>query len=312
MKTISVCTPCYNEIDNVETCYRRVKAMFDEHFPNYKREHIFADNCSNDGTAEKLREIAAQDPSVKVILNARNFGIVRSSFNGICNATGDAVFMFVPADLQDPPELMPQFVKLWEQGYDVVYGQRMAREEFGLMRVVRNLYYSILKKLSIYEVPLNLSDFQLLDQKIIKGMRRFDDYYPFVRIMPFLCSANTVGVPYKWEARAKGVSKNRLFQLIDQGLNGIISTSNALVRIALIGGMLMSVLSVGYAILSVIVNLLYPDPRVSLGMQTLICGMFFFNGILLFFIGMIGEYIMAIHSQVRRAPMVIEKERINF
>ncbi len=309
---ISICTPCFNEVGNIRRCYETVKNIFDTELAQYEREHIFADNCSTDGTVEVLRELAAADKSVKVILNARNFGVVRSSTNGILSASGDAVFMFVPADLQDPPELMPHFVKLWEQGHEVVYGVRESRDEFFLMAWMRWGYYRLLNALSQLEIPANVSDFQLLDKRIITAMRESDDFYPFLRVFPFRCTARTIGVPYRWQSRTAGTSKNRLISLIDQGLNGIISTTQVPTRLALFAGLLIAMASVAYAAINVVANLIAPTPDVGAGIRTLIAGMFFFNGLLLFFVGALGEYILAIHQQVRRPPRVVERERLNF
>ena len=309
---ISICTPCFNEVGNIRGCYETVKKIFDTELPQYEREHIFADNCSTDGTVEVLRELAAADKSVKVILNARNFGVVRSSTNGILSASGDAVFMFVPADLQDPPELMPQFVKLWEQGHEVVYGVRESRDEFFLMAWMRWAYYRMLRALSQLDIPANVSDFQLLDKRIIEAMRESDDFYPFLRVFPFRCTARTIGVPYRWRSRKAGTSKNRLISLIDQGLNGIISTTQVPTRLALFAGLLIAMASVAYAVINVVANLIAPTPDIGAGIRTLIAGMFFFNGLLLFFVGALGEYILAIHQQVRRPPRVVERERLNF
>lgn len=312
MTRISVCTPCFNERDNIRRCYETIRKIFEEQLPDCEREHIFADNGSSDGTVEILREIAANDPCVKVILNMRNFGIIRSSMNGILSATGDAVFMFVPADLQDPPELMPQFVKLWREGYEVVYGTRENREEGALMRWVRKTYYGLLTSVSAVQLPMNLSDFQLLDKRVIDAMRKFEDAYPFVRAMPFQCTSRTIAVPYTWRARVAGVSKNRLIHLIDQGLNGFIATTNVPIRLALGIGLLISICSIAYAIINVISGLLAPAPVVGAGIRTLIAGMFFFNGVIIFFLGVLGEYVLSIHQQVRRPPRVVERERLNF
>ncbi len=312
MKRITVCTPCYNEQGNVQRCYEEVRRIFDEQLPGYEREHIFSDNCSTDGTVQLLRDIAAKDTNVKLILNASNFGIIRSSINGIFSSSGDAVFMFVPADLQDPPELMPQFVKKWEEGFDVVYGVKESRDESKIMTAVRKIYYRMLSSLSTLVLPMNLSDFQLLDKKIIEAMRQFEDAYPFVRAMPFRCSSKTIGIPYRWRARRSGLSKNRLVNLIDQGLNGIISTTHVPMRLALFIGFAIAIGSLLYAIVNVVSGLISPDPVVGSGIKTLIAGMFLFNGIIIFFLGVLGEYVLSIHQQVRRPPRVVESERVNF
>jgi glycosyltransferase involved in cell wall biosynthesis len=312
MKRITVCTPVFNEKDNVRRCYETIRGIFEKELPGYEREHIFADNGSTDGTDQILREIAAADKNVKVILNARNFGIIRSSMNGILSSSGDAVFMFMPADLQDPPEMMPEFVRRWEQGYEVVYGVRETREESGVMVFIRRAYYFVLKSLSNVDLPMNLSDYQLLDKKVINAMRQFDDAYPFVRAMPFQCSSRTISVPYRWKARQAGVSKNRLINLIDQGLNGIIATSHVPMRLALFAGFAIAIGSILYAVISTIVSLFTPEPDVGAGIRTLIAGMFFFNGTMLFFMGVLGEYVLSIHNQVRRPPRVVVREKLNF
>jgi glycosyltransferase involved in cell wall biosynthesis len=312
MKRISVCTPCYNEVGNIRRCYETVRAIFETQLKDYEREHVFADNCSTDGTVEILREIAKDDKSVKVILNAKNFGIVRSSTNGIFSATGEAVFMFVPADLQDPPSLMPQFVRLWNQGYKVVYGIKKDREESRVISSLRKLYYVLLTRLSTLRLPMNVSDFQLLDRRVVDAMRQFDDAYPFMRALPFQCTSKTIGVPYTWNARQNGASKNQWANLIDQGLNGIISTTHVPTRAALFVGFAISFFSVVYAIINVVMSLVAPPTGVGAGIKTIIAGMFFFNGVILFFLGVLGEYILAIHQQVRRQPRVVEEERINF
>lgn len=312
MTRISICTPCFNERDNVRRCYETVRGIFETTLPDCEREHIFADNGSDDGTVDILRDIAAKDPCVKVILNMRNFGIIRSSMNGILSSTGDAVFMFVPADLQDPPELMPQFVKLWREGYEVVYGVRENREEGAIMRAVRKTYYGMLTSVSSVKLPMNLSDFQLLDKRVIDAMRQFEDAYPFVRAMPFQCTSRTIAVPYTWRARTAGVSKNRLIHLIDQGLNGFIATTHVPMRMALFSGFLISACSILYALINIIGSMIAPEPVVGAGIRTLIAGMFLFNGIIIFFLGVLGEYVLSIHQQVRKPPRVVERERINF
>lgn len=312
MKRISVCTPCYNEAGNILRCYEVVRALFESQLPNYEYEHIFSDNCSTDGTVDILRDIARKDRRIKVILNAKNFGIVRSSANGIFSATGDAVFMFMPADLQEPADLIPEFVRLWEQGYHVVYGIKKKREEPAFLTTLRKIYYMILTNLSALRLPMNLSDFQLLDKRILDAMRQFDDAYPFLRALPFQCTSNSIGVPYVWNSRKSGLSKNRWMNLIDQGLNGIISTTQVPTRLALFAGFVISICSLIYTVVNVIMSLIAPPSDVGAGIKTLIAGMFFFNGIILFFFGVLGEYVLAIHQQIRRQPRVVELERINF
>lgn len=310
-KTISVVTPCYNEEESIRECHDAIKRVMDTELPGYAREHIFCDNASTDRTVEILRSIAAADPSVKVIVNSRNFGILRNNYNGVLAASGDAVVLFMPVDLQDPPELIPQFVKLWEAGSEIVYGIRAQREESFLMRNTRRLYYTMLSRLSYVDYPPNVGDFQLVDRKVLDSMKRIDDAQPFMRMMPFECGFRAVGVPYTWRARKHGVSRNRFLQMIDQGLNGLISFSNAPIRMALWGGVAISGLAFLYT-LGVILAWMLGFVHSVAGIPTVIVAVFFFGGLQLLFLGLIGEYIIAIFNQVRRRPLVFERERINF
>lgn len=230
MKTISVVTPCYNEEENIRDCYDTVRKIFEQELPSYKREHIFCDNASTDKSLAILREIAAADPCVKVIVNSRNFGPTPSTYNGVLAATGDAVLMFLPADMQDPPSLLPRFVKLWEAGNDIVYGIRAEREEGLVLRSVRRIYYWAVSKLSYIAVPPDVGDFQLVARPVIEAMRQIEDAFPYMRMMTFECGFTAVGVPYRWVARAKGISKNRLHHLVNEGMNGLITFSNAPMR----------------------------------------------------------------------------------
>jgi glycosyltransferase involved in cell wall biosynthesis len=312
MKTISVVTPVYNEELNVRDCYEAVRQLFEQELPRYRREHVFCDNASTDGTLAILREIAAQDPCVKIIVNARNFGPLRNTYNGVMAATGDAVLMLVPADLQDPPELLPQFVTHWENGYEIVYGIRATREEGWLMRTVRSAYYRMLTGLSEIQVPPGVGDFQLVDRSVIEAMRKVRDAAPFLRMMTFECGGRAIGIPYRWRARKKGFSKNRPFALVSQGMNGVISFTTAPVRIGLMAGFLLSFLSVGYAVVNLVVGLISNGRLAQPGIMTLIVALFFFGGVQLFFVGLVGEYVLAIYGQVREKPIVFERERINF
>ncbi|PSO23679.1 glycosyltransferase family 2 protein [Bradyrhizobium sp. MOS002] len=312
MKTISVITPCYNEELNVKDCYESIKSIFDGLLIGYRREHIFCDNASDDNTLKILRDIAAQDPAVKIIINARNFGPLRNTFNGVMASAGDAVLLFMPADLQDPPELLPEFVELWEAGYEIVYGIRAVREESRLMRGIRNAYYTLLTRFSEVSVPPGVGDFQLVDRRVVEAMRHVRDTYPFMRMMTFECGGRAIGVPYTWRQRRKGFSKNRAGALIDQGLNGLVSFTTAPVRFGLLAGFLISALSIGYAIINFVVGLVMYRQLAEPGIITLIVAMFFFGGVQLFFMGMIGEYVLAIYGQVRDKPVVFERERVNF
>jgi glycosyltransferase involved in cell wall biosynthesis len=312
LKTISVITPCFNEELNVQDCYETVREIFKSRLGNYRREHIFCDNASTDRTVEILTAIASGDEQVRVIVNTRNFGPLKNTFNGAMASSGDAVLLFLPADMQDPPELLPQFVELWEQGYEIVYGIRAAREEPWLMRKVRNAYYRLLTRFAEISVPPGVGDFQLVDKRVLDAMRQVKDSYPFMRMMTFECGGRAIGVPYTWRARAKGVSKNLLPALLDQGLNGLVSFTTVPLRLGLFAGFVLSFLSIGYAIFNFILGLVLYRTVAEPGVMTMIVAIFFFGGVQLFFMGMIGEYILAIYGQVREKPAVFERKRINF
>lgn len=314
-KLISVVTPCYNEEDNLDLCHESVRQIFTEQLSGYDYEHIFCDNASSDKSGDILRRIAAADPHVKVIFNARNFGPFRSLFNGVIAATGDAVVLFLPADLQDPPEVIPAMVQQWEAGNQIVYGIRANREEGMVMRWIRRRYYRLVKRWAEVDIPADVGEFQLVDKVVIEALRQFEDYYPYLRGMVASCGFKSTGIPYTWKARRHGFSKNRMYHLVDQGLNGLISFTNIPLRLCLAAGVILSGASLTYAAVSLIITvsnfLLYNKRIAEPGIPTLISALFFFSGIQLFFIGVLGEYIGAIHSQVRKRPLVVEKERLN-
>jgi glycosyltransferase involved in cell wall biosynthesis len=310
-KVLSVITPCFNEEASVRECYETVKQVMDTELPDTSASTSSATTRPPTARVEILREIAAQDRSVKVIVNSRNFGILRNNYNGVLAATGDAVVLFMPVDLQDPPDLIPTFVKHWEAGAEIVYGIRAQRQEGFLMRNSRKLYYQVLSRLSYVDYPPNVGDFQLVDRKVVDSMKRIDDAQPFMRMMPFECGFRSVGISYTWRARKHGISRNRFHQLIDQALNGLISFSNAPLRMALWTGFVIAAFSFIYTI-GVFLMTLFGFVRSEAGIPTVIVAVFFFGGVQLLFLGIIGEYIIAIFNQVRRRPLVFERERINF
>lgn len=311
MKTISIVTPCFNEEQSIRDAYDAVRAIF-KGMPNYQREHIFCDNASTDRTLAILREIAAQDACVKVIVNARNFGPLRNPYNGVMASSGGAVLLFLPADLQDPPELLPKFVELWEQGYEIVYGIRAKREEGWIMRFTRRVYYRLLTRFSELVVPPGVGDFQLVDRRVVEAMRQVRDGYPFMRMMTFECGGRSIGIPYTWRARKKGISKNHLLTLFDQGMNGLVSFTTAPVRLGLFGGFLLASMSLFYALANLFISVIFYRQLAEPGIMTIIVALFFFGGFQLFSLGLIGEYVLAIYGQVRDKPVLFERERINF
>jgi glycosyltransferase involved in cell wall biosynthesis len=289
-----------------------VQALFAGPLARFDYEHVIADNCSTDRTVEILRRLAREDPRLKVILNSRNFGPFRSLYHALLSTSGDAVVPFLPADLQDPPEVIVEFARLWEEGYEVVHGVRAERQENWLMKSVRRLYYRVVNALADVSIPVDVGEFQLIDRVVVDALRPVDDYYPYLRGLIASCGFRSTGVRYEWRERKKGLTKNRLYNLFDQGLNGIISFSNVPMRICLLAGLTLSALSVLYSFYTVVVGLLFYRQLAPPGIPLLIAALFFFSGVQLFFLGVLGEYMSAVHSQVRKRPLVVERGRINF
>jgi glycosyltransferase involved in cell wall biosynthesis len=240
MTKITVITPCFNEEDNVEVCASELKKVMTEKLPTYEYEHIFADNASTDATLKKLRGLAAQDSCIRVISNSRNVGPFRNMWNAMKSATGDAVIPLLPADLQDPPSVIPELVKNWENGFLVTYGVRANREESLIMRFARGTYYRIIEKFASAVIPLNSGEFLLADKRIIESILKVDDQYPYIRGLIAQTGVKSASVPYTWVKRERGKSKNNFISLIDQAINGFISTSRVPARLALLSGFLMS------------------------------------------------------------------------
>lgn len=313
-RMISIVSPCYNEEDNVEACYEAVKVLFSPGGPlaAYRYEHVFADNSSTDRTVVILRGIALRDEHVRVVVNARNYGPFRSTFNALRYVRGDGVVPMFPVDLQDPVEMIPDLVAKWEEGYLRVYGIRTEREEGFVMRSVRSGYYWAVNRFSNIEITPGVAEFQILDRQVVDALLRYRDHYPYIRgmIANVGFSAESFGIEYTWKERRAGISKNRLFSLIDQALNGLISFTNAPMRLAIFFGFTMAALSFAYGLFQLVANLIFPNLAPP-GIATLIVSLFFLSGIQLFLLGVLGEYISSIHFQVRHGDIVIERELIN-
>ena len=271
---------------------------------------MFIDNASTDRTVEILRGIAARDPGVRVVVNARNFGVFRSTFNGLRHATGDAILVMLPVGLQDPPELIQEFVGPWEQGYEVVTGARSTREETFALRTSRKIFYNIVNSLSDFKLSPDVGEFQQIDRKVLNAVLQYNDHYPYIRGIIASVGFRRIIIPYVWRTRKRGVSKHNLFMLVDQALNAIFSFTKAPMRFCTFAGVGIAGVCILFSILSVVAYLLGIGnaPR---GTTTMIVSLFFLSGIQLLFIGMLGEYITSIHNKVRGGPMVIERERIN-
>jgi glycosyltransferase involved in cell wall biosynthesis len=308
-KLISVVSGCYNEEENVRECYEQVKKVFKE-IGRYRYEHIFIDNASKDGTAAILREIAAQDKNVKVILNARNFGHIRSPHHAMLQARGDAIISVV-SDLQDPPELIKEFIRKWEEGFLVVIAFKQESEESALFFMVRKLYYELVSHLAEIDLNKNATGFGLYDRRFIDIVAEMDDPYPYFRGLVSEIGFPMAKIPYHQPARKRGITSNNFYRLYDMAMLGITNHSKVPLRLATMLGFAVSLVSLLIALGYLIFKLLYWN-SFSLGLAPLEVGLFFFGSVQLFFIGILGEYIGAIHTQVLKRPHVVELERINF
>src|SRR3954454_20851873 len=309
MKTISIITPCFNEEGNVRELYNRVRAAMIS-VGRYRYEHIFIDNCSRDRTVAILKEIAREDQNIKVIVNARNFGHIRSPFHAFLQTTGDAVIGLV-ADLQDPPEMIPEMIAKWEEGYSMVLCLKTASQENKLMFWVRTQYYRLVQRLSDINTFENFTGFGLYDRQVVDAVRSFGDAYPYFRGM-----IAEIGLPYYTLAfhqprRIRGITKNNFYTLYDMAMLGIANLSKVPLRLVTFLGFI----SAGICILVAFFYLLYKLifwTSFSVGVAPLVIGIFFFSSVQLISVGILGEYIGSIHTQVMKRPLVIEKERVNF
>jgi glycosyltransferase involved in cell wall biosynthesis len=308
-KRITIFSPCYNEETNISALYNRVCKVIDS-LPNYDFEYVFIDNASTDGTLNVLKTIAEKDKRVKIISNTRNFGHVRSPYYGLLQCTGDAVIVIV-SDLQDPPEMIPQFIKEWEKGHALVLGIKTKSKEGKLMFFIRKLFYSIIKKISNTEQLKNFTGFGLYDQKFVNVIRLIDDPYPYFRGMVTEYGWDIKTLDYTQDKRGFGKSNNNFFTLYDIAMLGFVNHSKLPLRLSAFIGFFSAIISFLVALGYFIYKLLFWD-TFQAGAAPLIIGVFFFSSVQLFFIGIIGEYIGAIHTQVRKRPLVIEKERVNF
>lgn len=309
MKSISIVTPCYNEQDNVEVCAAAIKEVF-KHLDGYQYEHIFIDNASTDNTVTILKRLASADARIKIIVNSRNFGHIKSPYYGLLQASGDAVVLFV-ADMQDPSSLIPEFIKKWEEGYKTVVGTKRTSEESSLMFSIRSLYYKTVNTLSNVDLIDNFTGFGLYDRKVIEHLREIKDPYPYFRGLVAEIGLELFQIPYDQPIRVRGVTKNNFFTLYDAGMLGIVSHSLVPLRIATMTGFLISLLSVFVAIIYFVLKLIYWG-SFSLGMAPVVIGLFFFSSVQLFFVGILGEYLGSVHVYSKNRPLVVEKERVNF
>ncbi len=307
-KLISIVTPCYNEEDNIDELYQRISDVMAK-LP-YDYEHICIDNCSTDATVRKIKEIAARDKRVKLIVNARNFGHIKSPYHALLQSRGDACVL-IASDLQDPPEMIAEFVKKWEQGYKTVLAVKPESEESSLMFFLRKVYYRFITRIS--EVPLvqNATGAGLFDRAVIDILRGIHDPYPYFRGLLCEIGFPIAVVPFKQPRRQRGITKNNFYTLYDIAMLGITNHSKVPLRLMAMSGFVLSLLSLLVALLFLVAKLLFWN-SFQLGTAPILIGIFFFGAIQTFFIGLLGEYIGSIHTQVRNMPLVVEMERVNF
>lgn len=307
-KLISIVTPCFNEGENIEELYERVRDTMAT-LP-YDYEHICIDNASTDDTVAKLRVLAADDKRLKVIVNARNFGHIRSPYHALLQARGDAV-VGIASDLQDPPEMIGEFVRKWEAGYKTVLAVKPDSQESLGLSVVRKGYYRLISRIS--EVPMvqNATGAGLFDRAVIDILRELEDPYPYFRGLICEIGFPIATVPFTQPRRKRGITKNNFYTLYDIAMLGITNHSKLPLRLVTMGGFAVSLLSLLTALVYLVAKLMFWD-SFQLGVAPLLIGIFFFGAVQLFFIGLLGEYIGSIHTKVRRMPLVVEAERINF
>jgi glycosyltransferase involved in cell wall biosynthesis len=308
-KTLTILTPCFNEEDNVRELYLRVRAAVVA-AGDYKYEHLFIDNASTDNTLNELKAIAAQDKNVKVIRNTRNFGHIRSPMHGLYQASGDAVIGIV-ADLQDPPEMIVNLIRKWEEGYPVVICVKATSGESGLIFWIRKQYYKLVKRLSGVETYENYTGFGLYDRKVVEVIKNFDDPYPYFRGMIAEAGFRHFDIPYHQPARKHGITKNNFYSLYDMAMLGITNLSKVPLRLVTFSGFVGALLSVLVSLAYFIYKLVFWN-NFSVGIAPLVIGVFFLMSIQMLFMGIVGEYIGTIHTLVQKRPLVVEQERINF
>ena len=301
--------PTYNEEENVELLYIKIKKIMSI-YKQYNYEHIFIDNASEDRTVDILKKIAEKDKNVKILVNTRNFGQIRSPFYALLQSKGDAAIT-LGADFQEPPELIPKLIEKWEQGFKIVVGVKIKSKEDLTMFLIKKFYYNLINRLSDIKLIKNFTGYGLYDRKVIEVLRNLDDPYPYFRGLVCEVGFKIAKVPYLQEERKRGITKNNFYTLYDMAMLGITNHSKIPLRLAIMFGFLSSVVSLIIALVYFIYKIIFWE-SFSLGIAPLIIGLFFFFSINLLFLGILGEYIGAIHTQVLKRPLVIEKERINF
>ena len=309
MQTISIVTPCYNEESNVINLYEQLSAVINI-CTGYNFEIIFIDNASTDNTVNIIKSLIENDSRVRLIVNARNFGHIRSPYYGILQATGDAVILMA-SDLQDPPELIPEFIKQWEAGFKIVAGVKTTSEESKLFFKIRKLYYAMVNRIANITLINNFTGFGLYDRCVLDIMKSLNDPYPYLRGLVCELGFDVAQVTFNQPQRQRGITKNNFYTLYDIAMLGITSHSKVPLRLAVFAGFCLSATSLFMALFYLLLKLIFWNGFVF-GTAPLLIGLFFFASVQLFFLGLIGEYVGNLQTQILNRPLVVEKERINF
>lgn len=311
-KVISIMIPCYNEVENVELMTKSIINVLTEALPQYDYEIVIIDNASTDGTRNVIEKICETNKKIKAIFNVTNFGQFNSPFYGMCQCSGDCVIP-ICCDFQDPVELIPVFVEKWEQGHKIVSGIKTSSRESGIMYFLRTCYYKLIKNMSDVKMIEHFTGFGLYDKTFIALLKQLDDPIPFVRgiVAEYGAGFNMIEVEYEQQQRRAGKTHNNFYSLYDAAMLSITSYTKIGLRLATFLGFVCSAISVIIAIMYTIMKLVNWD-SFQAGTAPLTIGVFLIGGIQLFFIGLIGEYILNINTRVIHRPVVVEEKRINF
>lgn len=310
MKKVSIVVPCYNEEENIREMVVAIEKQFKKELKAYDYEIIFIDNASQDKTREIIEEVCKNNSKVKAIFNVRNFGQFNSPYYGILQTDGDCTITLA-CDFQDPVELITKFVKEWENGYKIVIGVKDKSKENKIMFLLRTCYYKIVRRFSEVKQIEHFTGFGLYDKSFVDILRKIDDPTPFIRGLVAEYGYKRKEIKYEQQLRKKGKTKNNLYTLYDAAMLSFTSYTKFGLRLATFGGIIVSILSFIIGVVYLVLKLLYWD-RFSAGLAPMLIGTFFLGAIQLFFIGFLGEYIMAINERVKHRPLVIEEKRINF
>ncbi len=310
MRRLTVMLPCFNEEQNLIELHRRVAAATEPLTSRFEFTFLFIDNASTDGTLDRLHELIAVDPRIRVIVNARNFGHIRSPHHALLQSEGDAVICMA-SDLQDPPELIPEFIRAWEEGFRVVLGVKEKSEETFALFLLRSLYYRVLRRLSDIELVEHFTGFGLYDRRVVDVLKTIEDPYPYFRGLIADLGFRSKKIPFTQPTRKRGLTKNNFYTLFDMMMLGFTNHSKVPLRLATFTGFIGGLISLLVGLFYLVYKLVFWD-NFDVGVAPLVIGLFFFSSVQMIFLGVVGEYVGAVHTQVQKRPLVIEADRLNF